>query len=176
MVIETPRLILRPWTLRDLTNYERMSKDIGYNCFASPGIYLARDADDLFAKVQQRIKTFDEHGISKFPIFRKNDEAFVGTCGADFFELDGQRELEMGYRLLLDHWGQGYATEAAQAMLSYLLEKLRARSVFGLAVAQNPGSLKVLERIGFRYRAPYVYSGVEHKLYEASRSMMQQQD
>lgn len=167
MQIETQRLILRPWTLADAPYYETMSKDIGYNCFASPGIYLARDQHDLLAKVQQRMTSFDQHGISKFPIFRKTDGAFVGTCGADFFEFQGQQELEMGYRLLLAHWGAGYATEAATAMLQYLFHEVRAHSVFGFAVAQNAASLKILEKIGFHYRQPIVYAGVEHQLYEA---------
>ncbi|HYX37695.1 MAG TPA: GNAT family N-acetyltransferase [Oligoflexus sp.] len=167
MHIETQRLILRPWTLDDAPHYEAMSKDIGYNCFASPGYYLARDQTDLVAKIQQRMTTFAQHGICKFPIFRKDDGAFVGTCGADFFDFQGQQEIEMGYRLMLAHWGMGYATEAATAMLQYLFQKIEARSVFGFAVAQNPASIKVLEKIGFRYRQPIDYADVQHQLYEA---------
>lgn len=167
MLIETPRLIMRPWALTDTQSYQTMSLDIGYNCFASPGVYLARDPNDLLAKIQQRITTYTQHGISKFPIFRKSDGAFVGTCGADFFELDGRQELEMGYRLLLASWGQGYATEAATAMLQYLFQRVGARSVFGFAVVQNAASVKVLEKIGFHYQKPITYAGVEHQLYEA---------
>ncbi len=169
MHIETQRLILRPWTLADAPYYEAMSRDIGYNCFASPGVYLARDAADLIAKVQKRIEAYADHGISKFPIFRKTDGVFVGTCGADFFELDGQRELEMGYRLLLEHWNQGYATEAALAMRDYLFQKVGASALYGFAVRQNAGSIRVLEKIGFTYRQPIVYGDVVHQLYEARR-------
>jgi RimJ/RimL family protein N-acetyltransferase len=166
MQIETKRLILRPWALDDAPYYEKMSRDIGYNCFASPGVYLTRDAAELTARIEMRIRTFTRHGISKFPIFRKSDGAFLGTCGADFFEFQGRNELEMGYRLLLAHWGQGYATEAAAAMLQYLFQQVGAHVVYGFAVKQNPASIRVLDRLGFQYRQPIDYGGVEHQLYE----------
>ncbi|HET9236096.1 MAG TPA: GNAT family N-acetyltransferase [Oligoflexus sp.] len=166
MQIETPRLILRPWSLADAPHYVTMSKDIGYNCFASPGVYLARDANDLNAKIQKRMDTFDRHGISKFPIFRKQDGVFIGTCGADFFEFESRPEMEMGYRLLLAHWGQGYASEAALAMRDYLFHKVGAHSLYGFAVKQNSASIRVLEKIGFRYRQVIDYEGMEHQLFE----------
>lgn len=171
MQIETPRLILRPWTHADAPHYETMSRDIGYNCFASPGVYLARDAADLRAKIQKRVDAFEQHGISKFPIFRKHDGIFIGTCGADFFEFEAKSELELGYRLLLAHWGQGYASEASLAMRDYLFHKVGALSLYGFAVKQNAASIRVLEKIGFRYRQLIDYGGVEHQLYEARRDL-----
>jgi RimJ/RimL family protein N-acetyltransferase len=169
MQIETAHLILRPWTMADAPHYETMSRDIGYNCFASPGVYLARDAADLTAKIQKRIEVYQNHGISKFPIFRKSDGSFLGTCGADFFEFEGRCELEMGYRLLLDHWGRGYASEAALAMRDYLFQKVGAHSIYGFAVRQNAASIRILEKIGFQFRQPIDYGGLEHQLYEVRR-------
>ena len=167
MQLETPRLILRPWTLADAPFYERMSQDIGYNCFVPPGIYLARDRSEVLAKIQQRIDTYSQHAIGKWPIFRKSDGVFLGTAGADLFDFEGQRQLELGYRLLLEHWEQGYATEAAGAVLAYLFNSLKAQSVFGFAVAQNKGSIRILQKLGFRYRQPMDHGGFEHQLYEA---------
>jgi RimJ/RimL family protein N-acetyltransferase len=51
-------------------------------------------------------------------------------------------------------------------MLQYLFQQVGAHVVYGFAVKQNPASIRVLDRLGFQYRQPIDYGGVEHQLYE----------
>lgn len=167
MQIETERLLIRPWRLDDVPHYRAMSVDVGYNCFATPGIYLVRDEAEARARVQDRMDRFESRGLGKFPLFERGTGRFIGTCGADPFRLDdGTEGVELGYRLMLEAWGQGYATEAARALLGYLHRDLGLATVYGFALAQNAPSVRVLQKTGFRDPRDFVYSGLPHRIYQ----------
>lgn len=166
MNLETKRLIIRPWQESDIPHYMAMSTDVGYNCFSTPGIYLVKDESEALKKIQARMKVFTDKGLSKFPMFEKESGAFVGTCGGDPFQLNGKEEVELGYRLMLSHWNKGYATEAANALCEYLLWDLELPGVFGFALPENGGSIKVLEKVGFQYQQDFMWANLLHKLYK----------
>lgn len=169
MILETERLAIRPWRAEDVGHYDFLSKDIGYNCFAPPGVYLVRDEAEALQKIEDRISVFGKDGTGKFPVFLKKTGQCIGTCGFGSFEIDGGRELELGYRLALAYWGKGYATEAAGALLEYGFGRLERRQVFAFALKQNPASLKVIGKLGFHYRSGLVYAGLDHDLFVMTR-------
>ena len=170
MRIETERLIIRPWSLDDVKHYQAMSVDVGYNCFTPPGVYLVKDEVEAVERVKARMQIFTDYKIGKMPIFLKATGEFIGTCGADRCELEGKPELELGYRLMLNHWSKGYATEAAEGMLKYLLNDLKIPKVHAFAVYQNPASLKVIEKVGFTYLRDFLWFNLTHRLYVKSCS------
>ncbi len=167
-MIDTARLAIRPWRLDDVAHWKAMSTDVGYNCFSSPpGIYLVRDDAEAAERIATRMKAFTDAKIGKMPVFEKASGAFVGTCGADFFDLSGGREIEIGYRLMLEHWGKGYATEAAQAMTRYLLDDAGFAKVHGFVHRHNRQSEKVLHKTGFVFVKDFLWAGLPHRLYLA---------
>lgn len=169
MIIETGRLAIRPWRAGDVSHYEFLSKDVGYNCFAPPGVYLVRDEAEALKKIEDRISVFERHGIGKFPVFLKGTDRCIGTCGFGYCDIDGAQEPELGYRLALAYWGKGYATEAAGALLEYAFGELGKQRVFAFAVKQNPASLKVIGKLGFQYRSGLVHAGLDHDLFVMTR-------
>lgn len=169
-MLETERLIIRPWQKSDVAYWKAMAMDVGYNVFAPPGSYAVKDNAAAEQKIGARIKLFDEARIGKMPVFEKRCGAFVGTCGGDFFPHNGTEEVELGYRLMLDHWGKGYATEAAKAMLDYLLDDVELRRVYAFVHAKNPQSIRVLEKAGFNYVNEFVWLGLPHKLYRVQKT------
>jgi RimJ/RimL family protein N-acetyltransferase len=80
---------------------------------------------------------------------------------------DGSGEVELGYRLRPDAWGQGYATEGAAALLADALARPEVTRVYGHALLSNPASLRVMEKIGMRYTRPWDYKGLPGAEYEA---------
>jgi ribosomal-protein-alanine N-acetyltransferase len=168
MRIETKRLILREWCESDAGSYVTMSRDIGYNCFSPPGAYLVRDEDEAKSQIRRRVALFEEREIGKFPIFLKEAGEFIGTCGLEPVEIDGRKEVELGYRLCLKYWGYGYATEAAAAVLEYGFDKLELGKIFAFVLPQNRASVKVLEKLGFRYEREFLHAGIPHRLYGIS--------
>ncbi len=146
------------------------------------------DLDDLveldgFAAVRDAIDPFQEH-IPEDPVRRREYErGFVGNAGflaaveresgrfVGWFQCqlaeDGSGELELGYRLRPDAWGQGLATEGAATLLADALERPDVTRVYAHALLSNPGSVRVIEKIGMTYAGPWEYKGLPGAEYEA---------
>jgi [ribosomal protein S5]-alanine N-acetyltransferase len=165
MILETERLFLRNWLASDVKHYLMLANDVGYNCFSPPGRFLVRTTEEAEGKIRDRMALFDQRRLGKFPIFLKKTEEFVGTCGLEPFDLDGRSEVELGYRLCLGHWGQGYATEAARAVLRYGFEELHSTRIMAFVLAQNRASIRVLEKLGFQYLREFLHAELPHRLY-----------
>jgi RimJ/RimL family protein N-acetyltransferase len=76
-------------------------------------------------------------------------------------------EVEIGYRFRPDAWGQGLATEGAQALLDVALLRPDVTRVYAHALLSNPGSITVMQKIGMTYVAPWTYRGLAGAEYEA---------
>lgn len=173
LIAETDRLNIRSWEVSDEAHYLKMSKDIGYNCFAPPGYYLVKNAEECQEKIRQRMLLFESRGLGKFPIFLKSTGEFLGTCGMDPYKVHGKEELELGYRLCLTHWRKGYATEASQAVLRYGFDRLALKRIIAFAAPQNQASLKVIQKLGFKYTGTFMHADVQHELYELTGFTLQ---
>jgi RimJ/RimL family protein N-acetyltransferase len=80
---------------------------------------------------------------------RRSDGAFLGTCGLSR-EPWYPDDLEVGWRLHPEVWGQGYATEAGHAWIGYAFDRLGAERVISVADVPNRRSRAVMERLGMR--------------------------
>jgi RimJ/RimL family protein N-acetyltransferase len=96
-----------------------------------------------------------------------------------WFQLEesGSRpaERELGYRLRPDTWGKGYATEGAGALLRDAFSRPGITRVYAHSLLDNPGSIRVMEKLGMTYVGPWSYRGLPGAEYEAlapSRRML----
>lgn len=174
MMVVTERLILRNWRESDADHYLVLAGDVGYHCFSRPGRFMVRNAKEARAKVRERMLLFDRRRLGKFPIFLKKSGLkepgeFIGTCGIEPFNVDGQPEVELGYRLCLKFWGKGYAKEAAAAMLKYGFDDLKLPKIMAFVLPQNRASVRILEQLGFQYLRDFVQAELCHRLYEFPR-------
>jgi RimJ/RimL family protein N-acetyltransferase len=170
VILETERLIVRNWRPSDVHCYMTLSKDVGYHCFSRPGFFLVHSVEEAQDKIRERIDFFNERGLGKFPVFRKDTGEFIGTCGLGIFDVDGAGEVEVGYRLCLKHWGHGYATESAVAVLRYGFVERKLETIRAIALPQNAASLRILEKkLGARYLRDFVYADMPHRLYDIPR-------
>lgn len=176
VTLETERLTLRNWQETDASSYMLLSQDVGYNCFSLPGQFLARTPEEAREKIQKRMELFNRLKLGKFPVFLKSTGEFIGTCGMEPFELDpsflrvnGRSEVELGYRLCLKHWGNGYAQEAAGAILRYGFGPLNCARIMAFVLPQNRASVKILEKLGFNYLQEFLHYDLPHRLYEMPR-------
>lgn len=165
MLMETERLLMRPWRESDVDCYMALSNDVGYNCFTHPGRFSVRDTGEARQRIRERIDLFDERKLGKFPIFLKQTGEFIGTCGIAPFDFHREPEMELGYRLCLKHWGRGYATEAAVAARRYGFADLGLKRIMALALPQNSASVRVLEKLGAVYLQDFAYAGLTHRLF-----------
>ena len=150
-VLETERLTLRRPTLVDVKAITRLANDrrIAENTRRLPHPYSQDHAVDF-------VRTMADTRDTAFLI--ENNFAPIGMVGISWSENDAP---ELGYWLGVEHWGRGFATEAARAIIDYFFEEFDAEQLYAGARVTNPSSRNVLEKCGFKW------SGVELHRFEA---------
>jgi ribosomal-protein-alanine N-acetyltransferase len=168
-IASTSRLHVRSWRDGDENHLMQMSADVGYNCFSPPGAFLLHNEDEARKNLLSRKSKFENSQAGKFPVFLKETGEFVGTCGVDRFEFKENQELELGYRLLLRYWGNGFATESAKGVLQFAFNQLEADKVYAFALPRNKASLETIKRLEFSYVSQFVFFGLDHTLYVTTK-------
>jgi len=150
-MIETERLIIRPWRDGDRAVYvatcntEAVTANLG-------GPASVENIDAGLGRIR---KSQEDTGFCFWALERKADGAFLGYCGLKVTNLPGTPvadDVEIGWRLREDAWGQGYATEAATAVLDWAWANLNAPRIVSFTIPTNLSSQRVMERIGMRRR------------------------
>ena len=146
--LRTTRLILRPWTLADAAALYAQAQNpkIGVMCGWLPHKSVAESREII------------EHILLKPHSFAicLADHQLIGSIGL-LFPHDSNLppatgEAEIGYWLGESFWGNGYATEAMQAMIAYSFEKQEPTRLLAGIYQETPPSQKVLEKCGFRHQ------------------------
>lgn len=114
----------------------------------------ASDAEEC-RKARERLESYRrEHGHTFWVLQRKHDGAILGFCGLKRCNQQGGPvgEMEVGWRLREDAWGQGYAKEAAIAAIDLAFGRFGANQVVALTVSRNAQSWGLMQRLGMRRR------------------------
>jgi RimJ/RimL family protein N-acetyltransferase len=106
-----------------------------------------RSEQDVRAFVGMFISWQNEMPRQKFQLATTFQNNLIGNCGVRIKDQVA-REAEIGYELNPDFWGNGYATEAARAMLAFGFRDLNLQRVTAMCLAENRASARVLERLG----------------------------
>ncbi len=151
-VLETERLSLRKPTLADVKAISNLANDrrIAENTRRIPHPYLQDHAVDF-------VRAIAEIG-HEIAFLIENNFVPIGMVGINF----SKRNMpEIGYWLGVDHWGQGFGTEAARAVIDFFFEEHEYEQLHAGARVANPASRNILEKCGFQW------SGVELHRFEA---------
>jgi ribosomal-protein-alanine N-acetyltransferase len=145
-VISTPRLLLRPWREEDLEPFAAMNADPRVmEYFPKP---LTRAESE--AAIERHWRHFERHGFGVWSVEVPGVAPFVGRVGMSVFEADVPFApcVEIGWRLAFEHWGKGYATEAARAAVDFGFGTLGLHQIVAFTVPANVRSRAVMERLG----------------------------
>jgi RimJ/RimL family protein N-acetyltransferase len=148
MILNTERLLLRDFVESDweaVLTYQQDPLYLRYNEWTSRTADEVRDFIQMFLNHQKqspRIKF-------QFAVTLKSNGQLIGNCGVRK-NLPQASEGDIGYELNPKHWGKGYATEAAQAILHFGFSHLNLQRVSAWCIADNVGSVRVLEKLGMR--------------------------
>lgn len=146
-MIETSRLLVRPWRDSDRAPFAAMGRDP--QVMATLGPLMSREQSD--AAIDRMIAHQTAHGYCFWAIERREDGAFLGFCGLKSDppaapHLAG--EIEAGWRLRRDAWGRGYAREAAEASLAWGFANLAQPRIMAITTPGNVRSWGLMERLG----------------------------
>lgn len=142
--IETTRLRLRPYTDADIPELVPLigTREVAATTLRIPHPYTEKDARDFIA----RSRNDDEVRLA---ITLRNDGRLCGGVG---LRLDTEHQhAELGYWIGVPYWGNGYATEAARAMLCHGFEALKLHRIWATHFKPNSASGKILVKLGMRY-------------------------
>lgn len=142
-VLATPRLLLRTFRIDDLPLYGALNADADVTRFL--GGPITREESDGIAEWAQAL--YEREGIGLLAVERREDGAFLGMCGLHHHHSH-PGDVEVGWRLAREHWGHGYATEAATAWLDHGFRELELDHVISIAEPANTRSLAVMARLG----------------------------
>jgi ribosomal-protein-alanine N-acetyltransferase len=155
-ILETERLILRPFSEDDLDALAKLFADRDFMRF-SGSIGYTRERTAL---VLGKFIGWNVAGVpSPFAmIWRENDE-MIGYCGFLHQELDGERLIEIGYRLDARYWNRGIATEAARAVRDHAFRDLHLDHVVSFIHPDNHASRRVAEKNGMTFEKQSNFRG-----------------
>lgn len=150
MTLETERLYLRQWQPSDFAIFADMNDDPEVMRYF-PKLLSATVSDIIANKCQQLIK---DKGWGFWAVSLKDgsekSDAFIGFVGLNETHADLHFApcVEIAWRLRKEFWGQGYATEAANASLKFAFEELALDEVVAFTAVINKRSQSVMERLG----------------------------
>ena len=98
--------------------------------------------------IERQLARYKEKRYGLQALINKETKEFVGQCGLITQEVDGKKELEVGYHIFKKYWGNGYAPEAAKAFFDYGFKYKQAPSIISLIDIRNIKSQRVAEKNG----------------------------
>jgi RimJ/RimL family protein N-acetyltransferase len=146
--LQTERLVLDALSDADAPEMVRLAgaREIADTTLSIPHPYGPADAEHFLAHQRSAAARGDELVLA---VRRRQDSKLVGCIGLRDIDLT-HLQAELGYWIGVPYWGQGFATEAARAMLGYGFEGLGLNRIYAHHMTRNPPSGRVLERIGMR--------------------------
>jgi RimJ/RimL family protein N-acetyltransferase len=174
-VIETERLLLRKPRLEDAADLAVAYADPETVRYIGDGSTATRE--EVEQAIAFWLERWEANGIGLYSMERREDGRVIGRSGflvwdgetweiANLAEAGERAEVELGWMVSREHWGQGYATEAALAMRDWGIAERGFTRLISMIRRGNERSVRVAEKIGERYERDMVWpSGTRAMLY-----------
>ncbi|MFT5050302.1 MAG: ribosomal-protein-alanine N-acetyltransferase [Chlamydiales bacterium] len=143
-MLETERLVLRPWSLDDSRGFARLAEDP--QVMRTIGTGETWPEARRLAWLQKQTTRFDTLGYSFLAVIERTSGEVAGICGVQQLGDKGLREI--GWWVRSDRWGRGYATEAALAARDWAFGALDIDRLDAIAVPGNSGSTHIMRKLG----------------------------
>ena len=164
MQIKTPRLTITRFSPDMAQSVYENSQDDDTRRFVPDEVYDS--AEEAREAIEFLISRYDStDGPFVYPIITNDGGKNIGYVQLCKLELE-EVSWEIGYHIAKDFTGKGYATEAVKAFLPAMAKKFNIKEVYGICLAENLASVRVLEKCGFTqiYQGPGNYQGKEEQI------------
>jgi RimJ/RimL family protein N-acetyltransferase len=161
IVLQTERLILRRLTLDDAAFILELVNEPSWLQFIGDrGVRNLEDARNYLVKGP--LAGYDRVGFGLYLVESKDSGVPMGMCG--LIKRDTLPDVDIGFAFFPRFWGQGYAYEAAAAVLAYGRKTLGLKRIVAITDPDNHSSIKLLERLGLKFEQLIQLSGDSMKL------------
>ena len=151
LILSTDRLILRTWQSSDTP----LMADISSDPVVMEYFPTTQDLTATQMLIDHINKHYEQFGYALYAVETKDTHEFIGFVGLNHPSFDipnftprGMPIVEIGWRISSRHWGKGYATEAAKAVLHHAFTILKLEEIISFTVVANIKSRRVMEKIG----------------------------
>ncbi|MBL7882505.1 MAG: GNAT family N-acetyltransferase [Bacteroidia bacterium] len=145
--LETERLYLREFSIEDVQLLIDLNADEEVTRYTGDG--PVKDLEEAKRILTDIIFPQYKNNIGRWAVHLKSSNEFIGWCGLKDIQEDN--EVDLGYRFFKKHWGKGYATESAKAVLEYGVNKLKLKNIIARAAKENTASIHVIKKLGMTY-------------------------
>ena len=165
-ILDTPRLTLRQVALSDSSFFVRLLNDRAW--LENIGDRGVRSAADAEVYISNNIRAhYQTYGYGLYAVQLRAQAIPIGLCG--LLKRDFLPAPDLGFALLPEYVGEGYACEAARGLLMHAERNLGITRLYAVVKRGNHRSISLLERLGFRHQGPSVLpDGEEIELYAIS--------
>ncbi|MGM7682552.1 GNAT family N-acetyltransferase [Cytobacillus sp. Hm23] len=153
--IETTRLYLRRITHNDIESLYKIVKQNEVGMWLARGEGMSREETENY--VENIVSHWNLYGFGVWAVIHKETDKLIGHCGLRY--IDDTEDVEILYLINQQYWGNGYATEAANAAIGFAFKCLRIEKLFARVRTRNERSMKVLGKIGFTFLKNKDYNG-----------------
>lgn len=164
--IETDRTFLRNLAPGDAGDFYALNQDEEVLRYTGDKPFKDLAEARLFLNGYDQYRRF---GVGRLSVIFREDNRFIGWCGLKYTEHDD--EYDIGFRLLRKYWNQGLASETARACIAYGFERCAIPRIVGRVRTENLASIRVLQKAGLAYKAPFDFDGHEGLVFEITRTM-----
>ncbi len=165
---ETERLKIRPLNLDDVLVWRQFLASEKTTTYFPQYMKNSGDLQALFWIEKQICRYRDKKG-GLMALIEKESGKFVGQCGLLVQDVDGKNELEVGYHLLPEFWGRGYATEAAIFFRNLGFSLTEVSSIVSIIAVENKASQQVATRNGMQRGARILWRDLDVFVYRITR-------
>ena len=119
--------------------------------------------------IRRQLTRYNENRYGLQALVDKKTNQFIGQCGLLKQEVDGQNEIEVGYHIFKQHWGQGFAPEAAKLFIEYAFTNTLADSVISIIDIRNIRSQIVADKNGLQREKQTRWSDIDVYIYRIQK-------
>jgi [ribosomal protein S5]-alanine N-acetyltransferase len=159
--IETARLVLRPLVMEDEEALAQVYCDAETMRWY-PAPYTGEQVRE---RIGQQIDRYAS-GAGLLGMVEKQTGRLIGDCGVTWQDVEAVMEPEVGYHVHRERWGQGFATEAAKAVIGYAFNQLGVNHVISMIRPENVQSRRVAEKNGLTVNRVVFWRDYDHCVYE----------
>jgi [ribosomal protein S5]-alanine N-acetyltransferase len=151
VIFETERLIVRQYVFeKDADNFFALNGDEEVMRY----IRAVKSREECDSFLKQNIESYETNPLmGRWAVYEKASGKFVGSFA--FIPVEGTKNSQIGYALLKEYWGKGFATELTREGITHVFTKTDLKEVYGITQAENEDSKKVLLKTGFAFHSKF---------------------
>ena len=164
-ILETSRVVLREFVADDADALAAVISDKETMRYYP----VPFDRTAVAEWIDRNRRRYHTDGFGLWGMVLKSSGELIGDCGLMRQDVDHTSEVEVGYHVRRDLWGQGLATEAARACRDFGFAHLQENRLVSLIRPENVQSRRVAEKNGMRIVKEVIWRGLEHCVYAVER-------